>query len=185
MGTKTPTEFDDLAEEVANDADPVEPQVEVVGGNEVLSDPDTGKLNVDTMEMLIEYINRYAAIKDELNSLGAEKLIAEADDIHAKVKEIMYDGGPSLAHDETSNFEAVLSAPRSSDVWDLVKFRKALKPAQRSRYIVDAIASGAVKDGLANGDLSRAHLEKKGAVRKEYGSRALSIRERKTKGATK
>ncbi len=172
------TEFDNLI----TDADPDDvagPQE--VKGNVVINDPDVPGGARGTMEMLIEYVNRYAAVKDELVRLGAEKLLSELEDIHTKVKESMYDGGPSMVYDETSNWEASFSAPRSSDVWDLEKFRKALKPAQRKRYIVDAISPGAVKDGFANGDLTRARLEKQGAVRKEFGSRSLSIRERKKK----
>ena len=174
MGKKTG--FDELIDE-HRDSD--EAIVGEAGGNVVTNDPDCPGLAAGTMESLAQYVQRYAAVKDELVRCGAETLLAELDSIHAKVKEIMADGGPDLAYDETSNYEAVLGAPRRVEIWDLASFRKALKPSQRSRYIVEAIAAGAVSDGLKNGDLSRATLEQKGAVRVEAGSRALTIRERK------
>ena len=80
--------------------------------------------------------------------------------------------------DETSGWEAVMT-PRSHDVWDLDALSSLLSPTQKKRYIRRMIDETATKEGIDNGDLSRAQLEAKGAVRKEVGQKALYVRERK------
>ena len=127
-------------------------------------------------------VRRLAEIEDELSSLGAEKLNKEKNDLRSSLKDFMAKNEVDSVYDETSNFEAVMT-PRSHDVWNMNAFSSLLSPTQKKRYIRRMIDEAAAKEGIANGDLSRAQLEAKGAVRKEAGQKALYVRERK--GGTK
>ncbi len=123
-------------------------------------------------------VRRLAAIEDEISSLGIKKLSKEKDDLRSKLKNFMLKNEVDAVYDETSNFEAVIT-PRSHDVWDLDALSSLLSPTQKKRYIRRMIDETAVKGGIDNGDLSRAQLEVKGAVRKEPGQTALYVRARK------
>ncbi len=123
-------------------------------------------------------VRRLAEIEDELSSLGAEKLNKEKNDLRSSLKDFMTKNEVDSVYDETSNFEAVITL-RSHDVWDMDAFFSLLSPTQKKRYIRRMIDEAAAKEGIANGDLSRAQLEAKGAVRKEAGQKALYVRERK------
>ncbi len=123
-------------------------------------------------------VRRLAEIEDELSSLGAEKLNKEKNDLRSSLKDFMAKNEVDSVYDETSNFEAVMT-PRSHDVWDMDAFSSLLSSTQKKRYIRKMIDEAAAKEGIANGDLSRAQLEAKGAVRKEVGQKALYVRARK------
>lgn len=125
-------------------------------------------------------IRRLAEIKDELDSRGIDPLVKEQDDLKKKLKKIMITREVDSAYDETSNFEAVLIG-RSSEKWDVGNFKKAVPGKKHARYIqvVESLDMAAVKEGLHNGDLTRARLEKWNAVKKMPTSVALYVRERK------
>ncbi len=123
-------------------------------------------------------IRRLAEIKDELDNRGIDPLVAEEKKLREGLKKYMLDAKLDSEYDETSGWEAVMT-PRSHDVWDMAAFSSLLSPTQKKRYIRRMIDEAAAKEGIANGDLSRAQLEAKGAVRKEAGQKALYVRERK------
>ena len=130
-------------------------------------------------------IRRCAAIEDELKSIGANKLINEREGIKHNIKEFLIDEhsqGESF-YDEVSNWEAV-SQLRTKDEWDVDKFRVELSPTQQARYITLQIDPTAIKEGISNGDLSRAKLESVGAITKTPYSFALYVRERKIEDAS-
>ena len=126
-------------------------------------------------------IRRCAEIEDELKSIGAAKLMNERDAIKHNIREIFiteHAQGESF-YDEVSNWEAV-SQMRTKDEWDIEKLRGELTSNQKTRYITLHEDKDAIKEGIANGDLSRAKLESVGAVNKVPYSYALYVRERKT-----
>ena len=143
---------------------------------EELETIEPGRITDSTGHELI--VRRLAEIEDELSSLGIEKLSKEKEDLRSQLKVFMVKNEVGTVYDETSNFEAVMT-PRSHDVWDLDALSSSLSPTQRKRYIRKMLDETAVKEGLDNGDLSRAQLEAKGAVHKEVGQKALYVRERK------
>ena len=132
------------------------------------------------MEFKIDIaIRRCAAIEDELESIGAKKLLIERDGIKHNIKEFLISEhfqGESF-YDEVSNWEAV-SQLRTKDEWDLGTFADAISVNQKKRYIHYQVNKDAVEEGIANGDLSRAKLESMGAVTKTPYSYALYVRER-------
>ena len=123
-------------------------------------------------------IRRIAEVDDELSSRGIDPLVKEKEELRKALKKYMLKHEIDTSFDETSGWEAVMT-PRSHDVWDLDALSSSLSPAQRKRYIRKMLDETAVKGGIENGDLSRAQLEVKGAVRKEVGQKALYVRERK------
>ena len=131
-------------------------------------------------------IRRCAAIEDELKSLGATKLLKEQKELKDSIKrwlighkEDTVDHGQSIAfYDEVSNWQATVSE-RTRDEWDLGKLSNELTNKQRKRYITLQADKDAIKEGIDNGDLSRANLEKVAAVSRQPYSYALYIRERK------
>jgi hypothetical protein len=123
-------------------------------------------------------IRRLAEIEDEIVRRGVEDLLAEKEELRKTLKDAMKRARSEEEYDEVSGHEAVL-VQRTADVWDVGKFRDGLTAAQRKRYLVEAIADGAVRDGIKNGDLSRGELESNGSVTKVPGSLALYVRERK------
>ena len=127
-------------------------------------------------------IRRIAEVDDELSSRGVDPLVKEKEELRKTLKKYMLKHKIDTSFDETSGWEAVM-IPRSYDVWDMDAFSSLLSPTQKKRYIRRMIDETAAKEGIANGDLSRAQLEAKGAVRKEAGQKALYVRERK--GGTK
>ena len=123
-------------------------------------------------------IRRIAEVDDELSSRGVDPLVKEKEELRKALKKYMLKHEIDTSFDETSGWEAVMT-PRSHDVWDMDAFSSLLSSAQKKRYIRRMIDETAAKEGIANGDLSRAQLEAKGAVRKEAGQKALYVRERK------
>ena len=123
-------------------------------------------------------IRRIAEVDDELSSRGVDPLVKEKEELRKALKKYMLKHEINTSFDETSGWEAVLT-PRSYDVWDMDAFSSLLSPTQKKRYIKRMIDEAAAKEGIANGDLSRAQLEAKGAVRKEAGQKALYVHERK------
>ena len=129
-------------------------------------------------------VRRCAEIEDELKSIGAKKLIDEREGIKHNIKEFLIDEhsqGESF-YDEVSNWEAV-SQLRTKDEWDVEKLSLELSSNQQIRYITLQIDQTAIKEGISNGDLSRAKLESVGAVTKTPYSFALYVRERKIEDA--
>lgn len=128
-----------------------------------------------------EMILRIAEIDDELERRGVDPLIDEMASLKKSIKEAMIERGIEEAYEETSGYEAVLQQ-RTSELWSIAELKDLLNPSQLKRYIVvqESIDSSAVAEGLKNGDLSRAELEYKGAVRKVPGQKALYIRRRKS-----
>ena len=129
---------------------------------------------------VVAMILRVAEIEDELERRGADSLIDEMAGLKKQIKETMIEEGVEEVYEETSGYEAVLQQ-RTSEAWDLFNLKRMLSPAKQQRYIVveESIDHSAVAEGLKNGDLSRAELEYKGAVRKVPGSKALYVRRRK------
>jgi len=126
-----------------------------------------------------EFIRRLAEIEDELGRRGANKLLTEQKKLKDALKKDMLAQGSSEAFDEISGYEAVL-IPRRSDVYDMTRLQEILTDAQRERYIRLAVDIDALKGGIDSGDVSRAALERAGAVSKvSGGSPALYVRERK------
>ena len=123
-------------------------------------------------------IRRIAEVDDELSSRGVDPLVKEKEELRKALKKYMLDHDMKASFDEVSGWEAVMT-PRSHDVWDMDVFSSLLSPTQKKRYIRRMIDETAAKEGIANGDLSRAQLEAKGAVYKEAGQKALYVRERK------
>ncbi|KKM62463.1 hypothetical protein LCGC14_1521380 [marine sediment metagenome] len=125
-------------------------------------------------------VRRIAEIDDELSRRGIDPLVKEKDMLRKALKDAMLSNNKDMVFDELSNHEAVLQQ-RSSDSWDVDKFMIMLSPSQRNRYIVTtpSLSESAIKDGIKNGDLSRAELEAKGAVVKKPGAKALYVRARK------
>ena len=129
-------------------------------------------------------VRRCAEIEDELKSIGATKLMNEREGIKHNIKEFLIDEhsqGESF-YDEVSNWEAV-SQLRTKDEWDVEKLSLELSSNQQIRYITLQIDQTAIKEGISNGDLSRAKLESVGAVTKTPYSFALYVRERKIEDA--
>ena len=135
-----------------------------------------------------EAIRRLAAIEDELESLGANKIIIEKGKLRAQLKtyltglvecstSLTIKGGAEV-YDEVSNWEAIV-LQRKKDEWDLEKLRGELTNKQKTRYITLHADKDAIKEGISNGDLSRAKLESVGAVKKVPFSYALHLQERK------
>lgn len=129
---------------------------------------------------LSEMTRRVAEIEDELASRGADPLIEEMAELKKGIKERMLAEGRECVFDEVSEYESVL-VDRARDVWDAKTLEVMLKPAQRRRYIVMSVDTDAIKTGVKSGDLSRAKMEKNGAVRKEPMGPALYVRKRKPK----
>ena len=123
-------------------------------------------------------INRLAEIEDELSRRGIDPLIKEKDILRKTLKDYMTTCDSEMEYDEVSNHESVL-VQRFKDSWSVPTFEDMLSPSQCIRYIEKSVAEGAVKDGIKNGDLSRAELEAKGAVVKKPGAKALYVRARK------
>ena len=123
-------------------------------------------------------IRRLAEIEDELARRGIDPLEKEKARLRAALKEYMDAAASEREYDETSNYEAVL-VQRFSDSWDVDHLKAMLTPAQRGRYIAESVSTGAVGDGIKNGDLSRGELEANGAVARRPGSKAMYVRERK------
>lgn len=123
-------------------------------------------------------IRRIAEVDDELSSRGIDPLVKEKEELRKALKNYMLKHDIETSFDETSGFEAVLTT-RSYDMWDIDALSSLLSPAQRKRYVRMMVDETAVRGGIENGDLSRAKLEAKGAVRKEAGQRALYVRERR------
>lgn len=136
-----------------------------------------------------EAIRRCAAIDNELESLGAYKLLDERMELKDLLKEYLKTAikistpatikGEADAYDEISGWEAVVRE-RTKDEWDLEKLRGELSNKQKTRYITLHADKDAIKEGIKIGDLSRAKLESVGAVKKVPHSFALHVRERKT-----
>ena len=126
---------------------------------------------------------RCAAIEDELESLGIKKLRDEQEQLKKSIKAWLIEAklkgfvkNDVAYHDEESNWEAILSE-RTKDEWNLSNFRDILSNKQQKRYIKEQVDKEAIKDGISNGDLSRAKLEN-GSVVKVHQSYALYVRER-------
>ncbi len=132
-------------------------------------------------------IRRCAAIEDELESLGANKLLKEQKELKTSIKEWLIGNKEKSKlepetdiafYDEVSNWQATVSE-RSKDEWDLENLRSTLSNKQKTRYITLHADKGAIKEGIDNGDLSRAKLESVGAVKKVPFTYALHIKARK------
>ncbi len=138
-------------------------------------------------------IRRCAAIEDELDSLGANDLMKERDHLKKTIKSHLtnlvdivgidhFPDDKTGYYDEVSNWEAELVV-RTKDEWDIEKLRGELTNKQKTRYITLRADQSAIKEGISNGDLSRAKLESVGAVTKTPYSFALYVRERKIEDA--
>ncbi len=136
-------------------------------------------------------LRRCAAIEDELESLGANKLFKEQKELKDSLKKWLIqcreingtETDVEIAiYDEVSNWQATVSQ-RNKDKWDIDKLRDELTNKQKTRYITLHVDKNAIKEGIDNGDLSRAKLESVGAVYKEPYSYALHVKERKTNNA--
>jgi len=131
-------------------------------------------------------IRRCAAIEDELESLGANKLLNEQKELKTSIKRWLItrkeENGTEqdvevAFYDEVSNWQATVSE-RTRDEWDLDKLRGELSNKQKTRYITLHADKDAIKEGISNGDLSRAKLESVGAVIRTPFTYALHIKER-------
>jgi hypothetical protein len=141
--------------------------------DKVVAKPDKGPhLDVGNV------IRRLAEIEDELSRRGLDPLEKEKAKLRKALKDYMDRLASEVEYDETSGWEAVL-VQRFSDTWDVDAFKAVLTPQQRGRYIAETVSTGAVGDGIKNGDLSRGELEAGGAVTKKPGAKALYVRERK------
>ena len=123
---------------------------------------------------------RIAEIEDELARRGADPLIAEMAELKKAIKARMIAEKRECVFDEVSEWESVL-VDRSRDVWDAGAFEAMLKPTQRKRYVTKSVDTDAVKVGVKSGDLSRAKMERNGAVHREPMGPALYVRKRQPK----
>lgn len=128
---------------------------------------------------LPEMTRRVAEIEDELARRGADPLIEEMAELKKDIKTRMLAENRECVFDEVSEYESVL-VDRARDVWDAGAFEVMLKSTQKKRYITKSVDTDAVKTGVKSGDLSRAKMEKNGAVRKEPMGPALYVRKRKS-----
>ncbi len=128
---------------------------------------------------LLKIVQRLAEIEDELARRELNPLLKEKEVLRKVLKDVMVDTKRDVVYDETSNQEAVL-IQRFEDKWDIRIFKADLTIGQRARYLITQVLPKAIAEGIKIGELSRATLEKKGAVRKNpRGLPALYVRERK------
>ena len=150
-------------------------------GDNPFGEPQTKIVQADDeLELdFLKVVRRLAEIDDEIKSRGLDPLLKEKEELRDLLKEHMLKSKRNEVYDETSNWEAVF-AQRFEDVWNVGVLKKMLKPAQRARYIVEQVLPKGVAEGIKTGDLSRATLEKGGAVKRSpKGNPALYVRERK------
>ena len=144
-------------------------------------EPQTKVVQVDDDSELdfLKVIRRLAEIDDEIKIRGLDPLLKEKEELRELLKKHMLKDKRDEVYDETSNHEAVL-IQRFEDIWDVGILKKMLKPVQRTYYIAEQVLPREVAEGIEIGDLSRATLEKNGAVkRKPKGKPALYLRTRK------
>ena len=144
-------------------------------------EPQTKVVQVDDDSELdfLKVIRRLAEIDDEIKSRGLDPLLKEKEELRELLKKHMLQDKRDVVYDETSNWEAVF-VQRFEDTWNVGVLKKMLKPAQRARYIVEQVLPKGVTEGIKTGDLSRATLEKGGAVKRQpKGKPALYVKERK------
>ncbi len=149
--------------------------------NNPFEEPQTKVVQVDDeLELdFLKVIQRLAEIDDEVKRRGLDPLLKEKEELRDLIKEHMLKSKRDEVYDETSNWEAIF-VQRFEDVWNVGVLKKMLKPAQRARYIIEQVLPKGVAEGIKTGDLSRATLEKGGAVAKRpKGKPALYTRERK------
>lgn len=129
---------------------------------------------------LEELVHRIAEIEDELVRLGVSKLLDEQKSLRDTLKALMMLELKDRVIDESSNWEAVLTVPLT-DAWDVSMFTRVLSEAQRQRYIVPTVDTGAVAQGVKIGDLSRVKLEVAGAVQRipKNSTPTLNVKPRK------
>ena len=125
---------------------------------------------------LSELIRRVAEIEDELASRGLKELVTELETVRDELKTAMMEQQLDKSFDETSGYGASLSVRRRDTFHKgpLTEFFR-LSPKRQERYL-RGVDVEAMKEGLANGDLSRAKLEQVGAVTKEPYSVALTVK---------
>jgi len=141
--------------------------------NQKMSTPQLPELD------FVKIIRRLAEIEDEIKSRGLDPLLKKKEELRELLKKHMLQDKRDVVYDETSNWEAVF-VQRFEDVWNVNVLKKMLKPAQRARYIVEQVLPKGVTEGIKTGDLSRATLEKGGAVKRQpKGKPALYVKERK------
>lgn len=142
-------------------------------GDHVVGDMEQGPFDLATA------IRRVAAIDDEFKSRELDPLAKELEELKKTIKEHMLERKLKEAFDETSEWEAVF-VPRHEDIWNIKTLKKVLTKTQRERCIEERVIVTRIKEGIASGDLSRAKLEQKGAVkRQQKGKPALYVRRRK------
>jgi len=142
-------------------------------------DEDQEEFEVESELDFQKVVRRLAEIEDELKSRELDPLLKEKEELRNLLKEHMIKDKRTTVYDETSNWEGVLT-PRFEDLWNVEALKKMLKPVQRTYYIAEQVLPKEVAEGIKIGDLSRATLEKNGAVkRKPKGKPALYLRTRK------
>lgn len=121
-----------------------------------------------------ELITRIFDIRGELERGGANKLLAELEELKDELKGLMLRDKLDRVVDEESGEVAEIQV-RTRDSWDQLRLERLLTPAQRERYL-RAIDVKAIENGCKIGDLSRAKLEVSKAVRRLPYSTALVFR---------
>lgn len=154
-----------------------------VGWLDEFLDTDRAGDPADRVEDVPAMLGMLAKIDAELEKAGAYKLLTDKEKLRDRIKKAMSQQGKDKAIDELSNWAAVLR-PSFSDVWDPVKFKKATKEDQRQGCIVEVVDVKAVAELVEIGALSRARLEKAGAVTKRLRAVSLIAGLRKSKEPT-
>lgn len=127
----------------------------------------------------VDIVRRLAEIKDELASRGLDPLIKEEEELRKLLKDYMLSNQVDEVYDENSNYQAVF-IQRYEDIWQVPILKKIISKTQRERYVEERVNLKGVQEGVKTGDLSRAVLEQKGAVKRQAkGKPALYVREKR------
>lgn len=128
-----------------------------------------------SIDVLSTLVRRLAEIDDELESRGANALIAEKEAIRERVKDCMADADTLTFTEEISGYVARIT-PSYTDTWDLQKLVMALpRPEMADEALKTVADADKLKEWMRDGSISRLAMERAGALIRKLRSRALSV----------
>lgn len=135
----------------------------------VNEDPFT--INFDEAKL----ITRIVELQDELENIGANKLLKEIEELRTALKGSMMKNLKDYVIDEISGHYAEIQV-RTKIEYNLEKLKETIGSVKAQRYILEQVDQNAVNRGIKNGDLSQASLEGAGVITRTPTTAALYIR---------